>query len=232
MGDLSEAKEAGEDALALHRELGDAWRIAADIHTLGYVAAESGDWGTARALFEESVRLLREAGDEDFTLFCTRGVGWTYHGTGDLKRAGEIYDANLQRARELGNRSVEATMTGDLGTILVEDGRAPEAFPFLEQAYRLHYELGESVEVMTDLLRFAEALAGIGHAEEAVELGSLSAALREELGVRVPWVERKTVETLASVREQLDPAVFEQAWDRGRRLTPDAAVAKALRSIG
>jgi hypothetical protein len=109
----------------------------------------------------------------------------------------------------------------------VDDGRADEAFLLLEQAYRLHRELGESAEVSTDVWRFAEALAAIGLAEEAVELGSLSAALREELGARVPWVERKTEETLAALRAQLDPAAFEQAWERGMRLTPDDAVTAA-----
>ncbi len=228
MGDLPTAKDAAEQALGLHRKLGDAWRIADDIHTLGYITAEGGNWTRARALFEESVRLLREAGDEDYALWSTRSVGWTYHDTGDLKRARGIHEANLRRARDVGNPGVEATTLGVLGTILVADGRAAEAFPYLEQAYRLHGELGESVEIATDLWRFAEALAAVGRTEDAVELASLSAALREELGARVPWVERIAEKTLAAVREHLDPAVLERAWDRGKRLTPDAAVSMAL----
>jgi predicted ATPase/class 3 adenylate cyclase len=231
MGDLSTAKDAAEQALALHRELGDAWRVADVTHTLGYITAEGNDWMTARALFEESVRLLREVGDEDYAMWATRSFAWTYHDTGDLERARTIHEANLRRAREVGNPAVEATTLGVLGTILVEGGRAEQAFPFIEQAYRLHHELGESVEVMTDLWRFAQALAGVGRAEEAVELGSLSAALREELGARIPWVERKTEETLATARQQLDPAAFDEAWERGRRLDPDAAVAMALGSV-
>src|SRR6266511_5507622 len=67
---------------------------------------------------------------------------------------------------------------------------------YVEQAYRLHRELDEPTEVATDVLRFAEALAGVGRAEAAVELASLSEALREELGARIPWVERKSEETL------------------------------------
>ena len=232
MGDLPEAKAAAEEALALHRTLGDTWRIGDDLHTLGYIAAEGGDMLAARPLFEESVRLLREAGDEDYALWSTRSVGWTYHDTGDLTRAREIHEANLRRARELGNRAVEATTLGVLGSILVDEGRAPEAFPSLEQAYRLHRELHEPLEVATDISRFAEALVAIGRAEQAVELGSLGQALREELGARIPWVERQAGRTLEAPREQLPPEAFEQAWERGKRLTPDAAIAKALLSAG
>jgi hypothetical protein len=83
--------------------------------------------------------------------------------------------------------------------------------------------------VATDLSRLAAALAATGETEQAVELSSLSDALREELGARVPWVERMAEETLASVREQLDPAAFDHAWERGRRLTLDNAVAMAFR---
>jgi predicted ATPase/class 3 adenylate cyclase len=231
MGDLRDADDAAKEALALHRGFGDLWRIGDDVHTLGYIAAESGDFLAARPLFEESVRLHREAGDEDFALWSTRSVGWTYHDTGDFARAREIHEANLRRAREVGNRAVEATTLGVLGTILVESGRPSEAFPFLEQAYRLHRDLGEAIEVSVDVWRFAAALAGMGRPGEAVELASLSAALREELGART-WVERKMEETLTTAREQLDPAAFEAAWERGKRLTPDAAVATALRPIG
>lgn len=67
----------------------------------------------------------------------------------------------------------------------------------------------------------------MGRAEEAVELASLSAALREELGATIPWVERGAEKTLVDAKQQLDPATFQEAWERGRRLTPDAAVALA-----
>jgi hypothetical protein len=116
------------------------------------------------------------------------------------------------------------------GTCSIDRWGLPDArprIPHLEQAYEMHRELGESIEVSIDLWRFAQALAEVGRPEEAVELASLSASLREELGVRIPWVERGAEKTLADVKEQLAPAAFQEAWERGRRLSPDAAVAMA-----
>jgi predicted ATPase/class 3 adenylate cyclase len=228
MGDFAEGREAGEGALALHRELGDTWRMGDDVHSLGYIAAEQGEWGIARPLFAESVRLHREAGDEDIALWSQRSFGWTYHDTGDLERAREIHEANLQRARELGNEAVEAVTLGVLGSILLEGGHAEEALPYLEQAYRRHVELGEPVEVATDLWRFAKAMERLDRVEVATELLSLSETLREEQGIRVPWVEREAAVVLQAVRQRLDSDTFEQVWERGKRLTPDAAVADAL----
>jgi non-specific serine/threonine protein kinase len=116
--------------------------------------------------------------------------------------------------------------------ILIDEGRPNDAFPLLEAAYRLHRDLGESLEVATDLGRFAAGLAAMGEAERALEVSSLSDSLREELGARVPWVERIAEHTLARVREELDPAAFDLAWERGKRLTPDDAVAKACATSG
>ena len=128
MGDLPEAKAAAEEALALHRTLGDTWRIGDDLHTLGYIAAEGGDMLAARPLFEESVRLLREAGDEDYALWSTRSVGWTYHDTGTSPARARSTRRTSAAPASLGNRAVEATTLGVLGSILVDEGRAPEAF--------------------------------------------------------------------------------------------------------
>ena len=225
MGDLAQAKVAGEESLAQYRELGDTWQIGAGVHNLGYIAAESGDWGTARKLFEESVVLFQQAGDEDYALWCTRSLGWTYHDTGDYARAREIHESNLRRAREVGNTGVEATTLGVLGGILLDEGKAHEAFPYIEQAYRMHAESGATIDVAIDLWRFAKALGGVGRAEEAAQLASLSDALREELGSRVPWVEREADKTLAHVKAQLDPVVFRDAWERGKRLSIERAVA-------
>jgi hypothetical protein len=65
------------------------------------------------------------------------------------------------------NRSVEATTLGVLGTLAIDEGRALDALPLLEQAHGLHRDLGESLEAVIDLWRFAAALAATGRAEQA-----------------------------------------------------------------
>jgi hypothetical protein len=51
----------------------------------------------------------------------------------------------------------------------------------------------------------------------------------EELGLYLPdYVVKNREETLGAARAQLDDDAFEKAWDEGRRLTVDEAVALAL----
>ena len=46
------------------------------------------------------------------------------------------------------------------------------------------------------------------------------------------WVSRMNEETLTSVRTQLGEPAFADAWEQGRRLTGDEAVALALDALG
>jgi hypothetical protein len=52
----------------------------------------------------------------------------------------------------------------------------------------------------------------------------------DELGLaRMSWVVKIRDEAISRARTQLDDSAFAEAWDEGRKLTPDDAVALALR---
>jgi predicted ATPase len=63
-GDPLAAKERSEDALALHRRLGDDWGAAYSVFSLALTATEEADWARALPLFEECLARFRELGDE------------------------------------------------------------------------------------------------------------------------------------------------------------------------
>lgn len=53
----------------------------------------------------------------------------------------------------------------------------------------------------------------------------------EKIGGGVPrYVAERNQETLETIRAQLDQAAFAEAWEQGRTLTADEAVALALDS--
>ncbi len=54
--------------------------------------------------------------------------------------------------------------------------------------------------------------------------------LQDEVGIRPVWLEKSNNETFAAIRTQFDEAVFDEAWEKGRALTLDEAVALALDS--
>jgi hypothetical protein len=57
------ARSRYEEALAISRELGDRWGIAAWLNNLGLIAYRQGEYGAARSLHEESLSISHELGD-------------------------------------------------------------------------------------------------------------------------------------------------------------------------
>ena len=83
-GDIATSRARGEEALTLHRTLGNVWGIAYAHLGLGLLFAFEDRFAEAQPLFAESVRGFRELGDEHWELQASRRLAWTYEELGDL----------------------------------------------------------------------------------------------------------------------------------------------------
>ena len=228
---LHELGAAGyAQALALHRTIGDAWGAAYSGFMLGAAVDAEGDQARAQQLYEESVRVFRELGDEHSTLLVTRNLASTCASLGDRQRARALHEDNLHRARATRNERIEASTIGALATIAVDEGRVEDAASMLRASLRIHRGLGDLLDTAVDLCRFAGVLAREGRAVTAARLLSSFESQGDEIGVRRSLVAELNEETLTTIRTQLDDAAFAEAWEQGRALTLDEAVALALDS--
>jgi predicted ATPase/predicted Ser/Thr protein kinase len=227
-GDAAAGRRLAEEALHLHRTLADAWGTANSTFVLGYALAEESDMTRAQGLFEEAARRFDEARDEHYALLARRALAWACYELGDLDRTRRLHEENLERARALPNDFIVASTLSALAGMAVDDGRIDDAVPLLEESQRLYRELGDPVDVAVNLCRFAKALAAARKAVPAAELLATYEALCGELGAGVPWAARSNEETLSAIRGLLDEAALEEAWERGRALDAEQAVALAL----
>lgn len=229
-GEIATSRSRAEEALVLHRSLENAAGVADSLWQVGYALAEEGDWATGRRLLEESIELFRSVGDEHSILWATRTLAFTYAGAGELERARALHE-NLLRARALGDRAVEATLLGALAMIAVGQSRVRDARTLLIESTRGFAEVGNRLHTATNLCRVAAALAASGDETAALRLLSFAEASFEEMGAKMSWVAAINDETLAVIRDRLDDAAFEEAWEQGRRLSLDDATAFALESL-
>jgi tetratricopeptide (TPR) repeat protein len=141
-----------------------------------------------------------------------------------------LYEELLRGAQAAGDQQMEARALVTLSPFASDDGRNEEALALLEEAYRLDREYGDPFEIANDLAYFGRAVAFADRAAVAVRLVSLHEAMYDELGLaRMSWVVKIRDEAISRARTQLDDSAFAEAWDEGRKLTPDDAVALALR---
>jgi tetratricopeptide (TPR) repeat protein len=229
--DNAAVRASAEEALEIHRQLGDGPGTADSMASLAVALGEGGDWVAARPLFEESLERFRDLGDEARVMWGTRSLAWAYAELGDLAGARPLYEEALRLARAAGNRLFESVVLGSLAWLALADGRVRESPALLSEALRLQVDLGDQVELGVNLCHAAQILAAVGRAETAARLIASFDALAEELGGSYPWVTRMNEETLRDIRTQLEPAAFEAAREKGAKLASGGAVAVALDAL-
>ncbi len=228
-GERSLARTRAEEALALHRILGDAWGTAESLLWLGSAVADLGESREAQVLFDESRVLFGELGDERHAAFATRMLAWMHDELGDRQRARAVHEENLERARALHDRGLEATTLGALASYAVDEGRVDDARSLSTESLRIYAELGSRSGIAHQLFRCAGALAIAGKGRAATRLLACAEALYEQMGTAMlPHLAAENEITLTAIREQLDEAAFAEAWEEGRTLTADEAVASVL----
>jgi tetratricopeptide (TPR) repeat protein len=222
---------AGE-SVALAREAGDRRTEAWALGTLGLVAWAGNDYERARALYEQSLGIFRALDDRLGIARTLNNLGEEAQTRGDWDRALALYEECLALDRKLGNREGMAFRLHNLGQVDLHRDQPERAAAMLAESLGLFQELGHMLGVMMNLaaLGAVASAAGTAHFARAARLFGAATALRERRGVaqHAPVAEQYARQ-VAAAREGLGPADFAAAWAEGEALTPEQAVAYALR---
>jgi predicted ATPase len=230
-GDVSSARRWGDEALSLHRLLGDPTGIAYSTFMLGHAALAESDWRTARRLFEESVEAFRELGHHYYLWLATDVLALAYYKLGDHARALDLAEEGLRLARGGDSKSMEMTALGGLGFYALYEGRLEEAIPYLAESIRIWRTQGggDLDEIGLYLCSVARVAASKGQLETAARLIAATRAVSDESGLVEPVYTADLNEgTLAMIRGALDESAFGEAWEKGAKMTLDDAVTLAL----
>lgn len=227
-GNLARDRSHLEEALALHRALGDEWGTTYSTYLLGVNAADSGDFVTAEPLFEQALQGFRALEDDHYVLLALDALAWTYGELGDDERREQLHEEVLEAARRYGNDRVVALTLYQLASLARQDGRHDDDVSMLSESLRIYCNLREASGIAATLGEFGEMFAVRGDAVAAAKLVAASQAMRQRIGSGVPWVSAMNEKTLAAIREQLDDEAIAHAWDEGTRMTIDEAVGLAL----
>ena len=235
IGEPSEAQRLAEEALALHRSLGDTWGTAYSLLIIGIAFAFQDAWSDARARLEEGMRLFEELGDPYHVLRTRQRLAWAHESLGDLDGARQLHEQNVRDARETGDRYAEARSLSVLAMYSLEAGQLDEGVvEQLETAHRLHREgsnMPDRYNGALILCRFARALALRNEPAAAARLLAAWEAAFEELGMDLGaenWIAEMNEPTRVAIATALGDEVAAAEAAKGRRLSVDDAVALAV----
>ena len=226
-GDYTAARSLHEESLAIWRELGDRRGMARSLNGLGNVALDKGDYSTARALHEDSLAIRRQLGDRGGMAGSLNNLGNVALDQGDYSAARALYEECLVIWRELGDRGGNATSLGNLANVAFEQGDYPAARTLAEESPAIRRGLSDRQKIADSLEGLAAVVAALGSSLRAARIWGVAQRLREEVGSptspnELPRYDRR----VAAARVALgDDSAFDRAWQEGRALTLEQAIA-------
>ncbi len=230
-GEYDRASELFEEGLSYARESGHPVLMFV-LMFRGELDYARGDFETATAHLEEAVNLARAMRIPWGVIWVLRTLGDVARARGDLEAAG----ARLVEAMDVGRQAGGWA----LGLALQAAGRLARVQGDAERAESLHHEaleFSQKAGTMLDAVEALESLAGLAAVAEspaeAARLFGAAEALRESIGYVRFLVEREGYEAdVALVHEGLSDDEFARAWEEGRAMSLDEAVAYASRGRG
>jgi len=230
-GNYQDAYGYAEEWLALARERDDQTALAWALHDLGRlrVAMDTRAEVDGQVLLEQSLTRFRTRGDAHGTASALNYLGEAARYRGDYKRAIARYEESLPAFRALGEGV-------GIITVLLNWGAASRALGEPAQARELYREALTAAHALADPEGIGYAVAGVaglavdgGHLVAAARLLGVTNGTCAALGTVMEPADRTQVECdTAAARSRLSDQAFTAAWEAGRALSLDDAVAEAL----
>ncbi|HEY0142619.1 MAG TPA: CHAT domain-containing tetratricopeptide repeat protein [Thermoanaerobaculia bacterium] len=166
-GEFARARARYEEALQIHRELGDRLFIGTMHLGLGNVYSVQGRQREGREYYEEALRIFEAAGDIDSVASILNNLGVTHRLQGRYAESAAHFTRVLQMARATDDLEGVAFAQGNLGTALAMQGRLTEALLAYDKALELNERLGRAQGQMVMLTNLGELYRMLGNYAQA-----------------------------------------------------------------
>jgi predicted ATPase/DNA-binding CsgD family transcriptional regulator len=227
-GERDQAVTLAEQGMALARSVGEPSLIAWSLLQLGLATDSAGDFERSERLYSEMLNFARQAGNDRIAILALHNIGTTMRSRGDKARARVILEEVLSMARPRNDRWLTSLATGNLGFVLAPED-PDHALMLLEESLALAHEIGHPWLTIRRLEDLASVLASSDRGEISAGLLGAAGALRDAFGyARSSQAQADVDDASAAARERLGAEAFDVAYNKGRAMTADAAVALAL----
>jgi predicted ATPase/DNA-binding SARP family transcriptional activator len=242
-GDDEMARRLSLEALAIARETDNRSAILGSLKMLGDIAYQQGDLATAREYREEGLPLAREHEEMGSLTSLLQGLGELAALSGDYPTARALFEEALELGQAIGREAligpyVMAGAQMGLGDAACAQSELAAAAACYREALWLwpQWRWPEALPKWGPKVRMAHCLEGLGRVawkqgrlERAARCLAAAETLRKAIGARLPAPEAPGWErSVAAVRCALSEEAFATAWEAGRAMTLEEAVADAL----
>jgi predicted ATPase/class 3 adenylate cyclase len=230
-GDIEAAERYYAEALAIERERDDSAGLAEALYNYAHIAISSGDMSSSLPMLEESQDLLTQVGDEAAVARVIAAVAGGRGMVGDWDSFVAQMEDVVGIWRRLGDRFQLTDNLNTLATGYARAGRPGEAWSAGLEGLDIAMADEVPLSVSMSLLALANLASWNGRHEDSLRLAGASETIRNEIGGGPPldFLEPLIGDPLGDARSRLSGEAADRAWDQGRKMTTEEAVAFARR---
>jgi predicted ATPase len=230
-GDLPGAGASLHRAIQMATGPGETRTRARALVTLAYIRAAAGDLEAGESAAAEGRALARDAAHRDVETEAFTALGQIARARGDLARAEALLLEGVAGAREIGHSWQASSASWVAAKVALDRLDPAAAAERVDLCIRLMWAEGDRTSTLVGLHTMAAALAMQGEARHGARLLGAVAAVGERIGYFPQRMDPlDAARNVAQVRDGLAGDEFERAFQDGRRLTLDEAVALATQS--
>jgi tetratricopeptide (TPR) repeat protein len=229
-GQMEEAFELAQQAIALARECGNLFAFAFSHTIMAEVSASAKrDYAGALAYAREALRLAESGGYRWGYAMTVFGLGFMARTLGDYHQARERFRACLPAFVEIGDKHRINMVQSELGHIEREQGHYELAIPIYRETILEWQRLGHRAAVAHQLECLAFIAKGQEQVERAVRLLGAAQALRERINIAMtPPEQVEYARQVNDLKANLDEHEFSSLWEEGHMLAMEQAIQFAL----
>ena len=224
-GDFERSRTLIEESLGLFREHDVAHLVLGALTHLGVLHRYAGDYDRARAVYDDARRLAEPLGDTTAlgTMQAARGLVELH--AGDLDAAAQLLDDGLRTAGAGAHAPAEFHL--GMAEVAVQRGDLERARVELKAAHQLVAHEQDRLRALWLLEASARTALQAGDLTAAARLFGAADSVRGTRVVEPPDLNRLRARSLETLQRSLAGDELDRAWDEGRRLTLEAALAAA-----
>jgi non-specific serine/threonine protein kinase len=234
-GDFARSTSLSEEGLAIARASGYIFGEARVLVNLGITAEWQGELDRAAALYGDSLALMRGLGEPErlphWTALPLANLGDLALLRGDTAQAIALAGEAVERWRKVGYLWGIAQALGTVAAATSERGDQTKAAAHYDETLTHWLACDDGRGIAGTIAGIAGVARARGQLERAARLLGAAWGLGERLGVRYLAHHLYAERVLAVVRTRLDGATFAAAWEGGRALGLDDAVAEARAAL-
>jgi tetratricopeptide (TPR) repeat protein len=239
-GDYARATQRIEEGLTVFRDIGEDWLTASSLHALGDIALAKGEDESAAQWYEAELAFGRGIDFNMSLAFALCGLGKVAWAQGNYEQAKIKFEDGLTLSRDAGLKTATFHTLYGLGRVAQSQGNYSAAHAYYTETlgmqlqrinplFKWNWLKTYGCAIAYPLEGFAFLAAAQNQMERSTRLFGVAEILYPPLRFEMSSKERaEHDQAIATTRAALGGKSFAAAYDEGKKMTLDEAIAYAL----